>query len=149
MSEAHKATDQKQADPPGLGALFVAYQGVESWPMYDLNGNPKKPKKMAYGQLGLNVTGYSGGNTLDKVTDEFDDACNMEGGLTGDFDDYSPKSLNKLLRLADKLTKQEPAFLDGFAFQVGAYLHTGQNKKAIALAEPLVASIFEVIAKCA
>ncbi len=116
--------------------------------MYDLNGNPKKPKKMAYGQLGLNVAGYSGGNTLDKVTDEFDDACDMEGGLTGDFDDYSPKSLNKLLRLADKLTKQEPAFLDGFAFQVGAYVHIGQNKKAIGLAEPLVASIFEMIAKC-
>lgn len=148
MSEAHKATDQKRPYSPGLGALFVAYQGVESWPIYDLIGNAKKPKKMAYGQLGLNVTGYSGENILDKVTDQFDEACDMEGGLTGDFDDYSPKSLNKLLRLADKLTKQEPAFLDGFAFQVGAYVHIGQNKKAISLAEPLVASIFEMIAKC-
>ena len=148
MSEAHKATDQKRPDSPGLGALFVAYHGIQSWPMYDLNGNPKKPKKMAYGQLGLDVTGYSGENILDKVTDQFDEACDMEGGLTGDFDDYSPKSLNKLLHLADKLTKQEPAFLDGFAFQVGAYVHIGQNKKDISLAEPLIASIFEMIAKC-
>lgn len=117
--------------------------------MYDLDGNPKKPKRMAFGQLGLNVTEYSGENIHDKVTDEFDEACDREGWLTGDFDDYSPQSLNKLLHLATKLTKQEPAFLDGFAFQVGAYVHTGQNKQAINLAEPLVAAIFEMIAKCA
>lgn len=149
MSEAHKATDQKQPDSPRLGALSVAYQGIESWPMYDLNGNPKKSKRMAYGELHLPVPKYSEADTLYKVTDEFDDACDMEGGLTGNFDDYSPQSLNKLLRLAAKLTKQEPAFVDGYAFQVGAYVHTGQNKKAINLAEPLVAAIFEMIAKCA
>jgi hypothetical protein len=47
------------------------------------------------------------------------------------------------------LTKQEPAFVDGYAFQVGAYVTTGENRKAINLAEPLVATIFEMIAKCA
>jgi hypothetical protein len=117
--------------------------------MFDLDGNPKKSKRMAYGELLLPVTEYSDEDTLYPVTEEFDEACDMEGGLTGDFGDYSPQSLNKLLRLAAKLTTQEPAFVDGYAFQVGAYVHTGQNRKAIRLAEPLVAAIFEMIAKCA
>jgi len=149
MSEAHKATHQKQPDSPGLGALFVAYLGIEFWPMYDLNGNPKRSKNMAYGELRLNVAVSSEEDPLYEVTEEFDEACDMEGGLTGDFADYSPQSLNKLLRLAAKLTKQEPAFVDGYAFQVGAYVHIGQYKKAINLAEPLVAAIFEMIARCA
>lgn len=149
MSEAHKGADQVRQDSIGLGALQVSYQGVESWTMYDQDGNPKKPKRMAYGELLLPVPEYSEEDSLYKVTEEFDEACEMEGGLTGDFDDYSPQSINKLLRLAAKLTKQEPAFVDGYAFQVGAYVHTGQNKKAISLAEPLVALIFDMIAKCA
>ena len=149
MSEAHKAIDQTRRGHIGLGALFVSYQGIESWEMYDLNGNPKKAKRMAYGELCLPVAEYSEEDTLFAVTEEFDEACEMEGGLTGGFDEYSPKSLAKLLCLAAKLTKQEPTFVDGYAFQVGAYVHTGQNKKAISLAEPLVAAVFEMIAKCA
>lgn len=149
MSEAHKATDQKRPDSLNLGALRVSYQGIESWEMYDLDGNPKKSKRMACGELSLNIVEYTEEDPLYEVTEEFDDAREMEGGLTGDFDDYAPQSLNKLLRLAAKLTKQEPAFVDGYAFQVGAYVHTGQNKKAINLAEPLLAVIFEMIAKCA
>lgn len=149
LSEAYKVTDQKQPDHSGLGALCVAYQGIESWEMYDLNGNPKKPKRMAYAELRLPVADYSEEDPLYAVTEEFDEACDMEGGLTGDFDDYSQQSLNKLLRLAAKLTKQEPAFVDGYAFQVGTYVHTGQSSRAISLAEPLVAAIFEMIAKCA
>lgn len=149
MLEAHKASDQKRQDSIGLGALRVSYQGIESWEMYDLDGNPKKSKRIAFGELRLPVAEYSEEDTLYAVTEEFDEACDMEGGLTGDFDDYSPQSLNKLLRLAAKLTKQEQAFVDGYAFQVGAYVHTGQNRKAINLAEPLVAAIFEMIAKCA
>ena len=100
MSEAHKATDQKRPDSLGLGALRVSYQGIESWEMYDLDGNPKKSKKMAYGELLLPVPEYSAEDTLYPVTEEFDEACDMEGGLTGDFEDYSPQSLKKLLRLA-------------------------------------------------
>lgn len=149
MSEAHKASDQKQPDPLGLGALIVSYQGIESWEMYDLNGNPKKSKRLAYGVLSLPVPHHSEEDTLSTVTAEFDSACEMEGGLTGDFDDYSPQSLNKLLRLAAKLTKQEPAFVEGYAFQVGAYVHTGQYSKAIRLAEPVVEAIFGMITKCA
>jgi len=149
MSEAHKAGNQKQPNSPGLGALFVSYQGVESWEMYDLNGNPKKSKKVAYGVLSLPVARHSEEDTLDAVTEKFDEACEMEGGLIGDFDEYSLRSLGKLLRLADKLTKQEPAFVEGYAFQVGAYVHTNQYSTAIRLAEPVVAAIFEMIAQCA
>lgn len=117
--------------------------------MYDLNGNPKKSKSMAYGILALPVPRYSEEDTLDRATQEFDEACEKEGGITGDFYDYSQQSLNRMLRLAAKLTKQEPAFVEGYAFQAGACVHTGQNSKAIRLAEPVVASIFEMISKCA
>lgn len=149
MSESHKTTDQTRPNSIGLGALCVSYRGIESWELYDLDGNPKKSKRMAYGELLLPTAESSDEDPLYMVTEEFDDACDMEGGLTGDFNDYAPQSLNKLLRLAAKLTKQQPAFVDGHAFQVGAYVHTGQNRKAITLAEPLVALVFEMIAKCA
>ncbi|WP_341744706.1 hypothetical protein [Azonexus hydrophilus] len=149
MSEAHQATNHERHETLGLGALCVSYQGVESWAMYDLDGNPKMSKKMAYGELLLPAAEYSPEDTIAPISEEFDEACDMEGGLTGDFEDYSPQSLKKLLRLAVKLTKQEPAFVDGYAFQVGAYVTTGENRKAINLAEPLVARIFEMIAKCA
>jgi hypothetical protein len=149
MSEAHKDNRPNSPKPHRFGSLFVCYQGIEDWEMYDDSGNPTKSRRLAYGKLSTPGAPYPEEDELYQVTEEFDESCEMEGGLTGDFEDYSPQSLNKLLRLAAKLTKQEPAFVDGYAFQVGAYVHTGQNSKAIALAEPLVAEIFEMITKCA
>lgn len=150
MSEAQRVVDREHQDSiVSLGALRVAYQGVNLWPTHDQNGNHNDYKSMAYGELLLPDSEPSWEAALYKVTEEFDAACEMEGGLTGDFDEFSPQSINKLLRLAAKLTKQEPAFVDGYAFQVGAYVHTGQNKKAIRLAEPLIELIFDMISKCA
>ncbi len=150
MLESQKLVDREHQDSiVSLGTLRVVYQGVNLWPTYDQNGNHENYKPMAYGELLIPVLEGSEKDTLYRVTEEFDEACEMEGGLTGDFDEFSPQSINKLLSLAAKLTKQEPAFVDGYAFQVGAYVHTGQNKKAIRLAEPLIELIFDMISKCA
>jgi hypothetical protein len=95
------------------------------------------------------VPRYSDEDTVYKLTQQFDEARERAGGLTGDFGAYSPRSLNILLQFAADLTGQEPAFVEGYAFQVGAHVHRRQNSKAIRLAEPKVEAIFELIAKCA
>lgn len=143
---------ERPAEPaprPQLGSLLVSYHGVSEWAMFDSEGNPKRPVNVAYGELGTSAIAYSDEDILSQVTEEFDEACESEGGMTGDMEDYPASALNRLCRLAKKLTKKEPAFIDGYAFQAGAFIIRGQHDEARRLAEPIVEAIFEMIAQCA
>ena len=125
------------APRPQLGSLLVSYKGVSEWEMFDSEGNPKRPVNVAYGELGTSAIAYSDEDILSQVTEEFDEACESEGGMTGDMKDYPASALNRLCRLAKKLTKKEPAFIDGYAFQAGALIIRGQHDEARRLAELL------------
>lgn len=142
------APESQPAKQPLLGSLFVSYQGMQEWPTYKANGEQGRDVTVPYGELQIPVEIYSAEDTLSEVTEEFDEECEMHGGLSGEFDDYSPYIVRQLARLATKLTKREPAFLDGYAFRTGAFVHLGENKKAIELAEPIVAEVFSLIRKC-
>ena len=144
----HAMSESKKESESSLGPLFVSYRGIEDWNIYDSKGN-SKIKMMPFASLRVPTEDSSDEDSLHRVIDKFDEECDIEGSLTGDFGDYSQRSLNKLLRLAKKLTQQKPAFVDGWAFQAGVYVHTGQNLKAIHLAEPLVAKILGMITCCA
>lgn len=142
MSESYKTSPHRKSS--SVGELFAHYEGIESWEIFDTHGSAKT-RKIAYASLKLN----NNDGQIDNLTEEFDDARESEGGLTGSFDDYSPHALNKIIRLATKLIKREPSFIEGYAFLAGAYITLDENAKAITIAQPVVSEILRKIDLCA
>ena len=149
MSDAFKRASANAPESPSLGSLTLRYLGVQDWPIYDDEGNHKEYQTLPYATLAVPYARYSPEDSLSAVTSEFDDARESEGGMSGSFEDYSRATLQKLSRLATKLTMREPAFIDGHAFRTGAHVHLKQYREASDLATSYVAGIFELIEQCA
>lgn len=73
---------------------------------------------------------YSVTDELDKAIDELVIGC---GGM----ETMGELELNAMITTCRKLTKKEPAFLDGYAHWIGALTTLGHPKEAIAIGQPV------------
>ena len=132
-----------------LGALRADYRGKQPWMKYDASGNALETEDVPSFELITSSDRFAASDGLWKVTEEFDAACERAGAITGDFSEFSPGTLKKLVHQAEQLCQKEPAFLDGFAFRAGALVHERRFEEARQLSEPVLEAVFELLSKSA
>ncbi len=132
-----------------LGALRADYEGKQPWTKYEADGNAVGTVEVPTFQLATSDDRFSDDDPLWKVTTEFDSACDQAGAISGDFSEFSPAVLKKLVSHAEQLCQKEPAFLDGVAFRTGAMVHEGRFEDARQLSEAVVEAVFEMLSASA
>lgn len=126
----------------GLGELsFVIEDHKSDWPVIDDQGNDRPPI--------LKVAAiFNAGNreqSLDDVTEELDEISDEIGGGMGDMTEIPAKNLKLLIAACARLTKCEPAFIDGYAHWAGALVCLERHEDCIAMAEPVFNAILGLI----
>jgi|APLak6261703504_1056268.scaffolds.fasta_scaffold00220_26 hypothetical protein len=115
--------------------------------------NSKKITKFnGLGNLKLRFFEYEGtvrfelddDDLLDEVTEELDDVVDEAGGGYGDMSEIPTTGLKRIIAACEMLTKREPAFLDGYAHWVGAFVAIKKNKEAVDIGLPVLDAAFKL-----
>jgi tetratricopeptide (TPR) repeat protein len=126
----------------GLGELsFVIEDEKNDWPMFDDDGNDMPPVLKVAAILNAGNREQS----LDDVTEEFDEISDEVGSDTGDMTEIPLKNLKTLIAACTRLTKREPEFIDGYAHWAGALVCLERHEDCIAMAEPVFNAILALI----
>lgn len=118
----------------GLGTLtFVLDEENRDWGVADDDGDIIDTSNIRSGQFRVGENKES----LNEVTDILDDLSDAVGAGYGDMTEIPESGLQEIIKACTKLTKQEPAFIDGYAHWAGALVSLKQHKECIAMAAPV------------
>lgn len=81
------------------------------------------------------------------ITESLDELVEDVGGGFGDMSLISKPGLREIIKECKKLTKLEPAFLDGYAHWAGALVALNKHEESIAMALPVFNACCELVPK--
>lgn len=82
---------------------------------------------------------------LYEVTERLDDVVAENDGGFGDMTLMSDRGLKQIILHAKKLTKEEPAFIDGYAHWIGALITLGNTSEAVEVGLPVYEGLVNLL----
>ena len=136
---------------PVVRALRLGYAfnlGEEDELATELSDHDASPTKHAIGrEASLMIRKKKDLKLLDRETEKLDELAEELGGMTGEFDAYTPSDLLRYMRAARRAVDRCPLYVDGWNVLAGTLFTQRKFDEAMAVAEPVATTLLDMLPK--